>query len=43
MKQLAQFCSAGPVSAFVTALALCASLCSPCKADFDRSRTMGSS
>ncbi len=35
MKQLAQFCSAGPVSAFVTALALCASLCSPCKADFD--------
>ena len=35
MKQLAQFCSAGPVTAFVAALALCASLSGPCRADFD--------
>ena len=34
MKQLAQFCSAGPVTAFVAALALCASLSGPCRADF---------
>lgn len=35
MKQLAQFCSAGPVTAFVAVLALCASLSGPCRADFD--------
>jgi len=35
MKQLAQLCSAGPVTAFVAALALCASLSGPCRADFD--------